>query len=299
MMDTPNDSVEAMKPHFNPFEHGGNADAFHLFETGPFRHVHLPEVFGYQISKFHVLLAVASLVTAVSFVWLGQKMKSGATPRGILWNLLESILFFVRDNIARPAIGDHDGDKFVPFLTTTFFFILINNLMGMIPFLGSATASVAVTAALALVSFVVTHGAGIKENGFQGYMKSYIPHISLDGMPKWSQIGMKFTLIPLIFILEVLTPFIRLFVLAVRLFANLLAGHAALFVLLLFIKMVSHPEWLNYNKLSPNLYFLVAPLSVIMVTLMSLLELMVAGLQAFIFTLLTAIFIGLAKHPAH
>jgi F-type H+-transporting ATPase subunit a len=110
---------------------------------------------------------------------------------------------------------------------------------------------------------------------------------------------MSVTLIPMIFVLEVMTPFIRLFVLAVRLFANLLAGHAALYVMLVFIQMVSKPNWLAYNEASPNLYYLVAPLSTLLVTVMSLLELLVAGLQAFIFTLLTAIFIGLAKHPAH
>jgi F-type H+-transporting ATPase subunit a len=110
---------------------------------------------------------------------------------------------------------------------------------------------------------------------------------------------MQIFLIPMIFVLEVITPFIRLFVLSVRLFANMLAGHAALFVMLMFIQMVSKPNWLAYNEANPNLYYLVAPLSVGLVTMMSLLELMVAALQAFIFTLLTSIFIGLAKHPAH
>jgi F-type H+-transporting ATPase subunit a len=298
-MESPSPSVASAQPPIDPFHHGADNKHFEFFETGPVRHFELPNVAGFQITKFHILLAVAAFVTAVAFVWLGRKMKNGDTPRGILWNMLESILFFVRDNIARPAIGEHDGDKFVPFLTTTFFFILVNNLMGMIPFLGSPTASIAVTAALALISFIVTHGAGIKENGLGGYLKSYVPHIELDGMAPAMKTVMSIFLVPLIFVLEAITPFIRLFVLAVRLFANLLAGHAALFVLLLFIKMVSEPSWLAFNQASPSLYYVVAPLSVLMVTAMSLLELMVAGLQAFIFTLLTAIFIGLAKHPAH
>jgi F-type H+-transporting ATPase subunit a len=250
--------------------------------------IKLPKIGDFQITKFHILLAVAAAIVAASLIWLGRKMKSGDTPRGILWNMLESLLFFVRDNIARPGIGEHEGDKYVPFLTTTFFFILTCNLLGMIPFLGSPTASIAVTAALALISFVVTHATGIKEHGLGGYFNAaFVPHISLEGMPPALKFIMSVTLIPM------------LFVLAVRLFANLLAGHAALYVMLVFIQMVSKPNWLAYNEASPNLYYLVAPLSTLLVTVMSLLELLVAGLQAFIFTLLTAIFIGLAKHPAH
>ena len=108
-----------------------------------------------------------------------------------------------------------------------------------------------------------------------------------------------FGLIPLIFVLELMTPFIRVFVLSVRLFANMLAGHTALYMLLFFIQMVTKPEWIAYNQAPEGLYWVVMPFSILLVTALSLLELMVAALQAFIFTLLTAIFIGLAKHPAH
>ena len=106
-------------------------------------------------------------------------------------------------------------------------------------------------------------------------------------------------MILLMLALELLTPLIRPFVLAVRLFANMLAGHVAIFVMLFFITMVAKSDWLAFHGGSPSLYFLVAPLSVAIVTALSMLELLVAGLQAFIFTLLTAIFIGLARHPAH
>jgi F-type H+-transporting ATPase subunit a len=303
-MEKPAIAAAKPAPTIDPSHHGSDSPAFELFESmhpDTFLHgIKLPKIGDFQITKFHILLAVAAAIVAASLIWLGRKMKSGDTPRGILWNMLESLLFFVRDNIARPGIGEHDGDKYVPFLTTTFFFILTCNLLGMIPFLGSPTASIAVTAALALISFVVTHATGIKEHGLGGYFNAaFVPHISLEGMPPALKFIMSVTLIPMIFVLEVMTPFIRLFVLAVRLFANLLAGHAALYVMLVFIQMVSKPNWLAYNEASPNLYYLVAPLSTLLVTVMSLLELLVAGLQAFIFTLLTAIFIGLAKHPAH
>jgi F-type H+-transporting ATPase subunit a len=103
----------------------------------------------------------------------------------------------------------------------------------------------------------------------------------------------------LIAVLEFATPFIRAFVMSVRLFANLMAGHMALYILMFFITMVSKPDWVASNGAPEWLYYVVAPACVTMVTILNLLELMVAGLQAFIFTLLTAIFIGLAKHPAH
>jgi F-type H+-transporting ATPase subunit a len=290
------------KPIVNFTEEAQDSFLWHITEK---LHPDLPVIAGYQTSKFEFLLAIGALITGVLLFWLGRRMKSGEPPRGVLQGLLESLVYFVRDQIARPAIDHHDdhghvhhdGDKFVPFLATTFLFILICNLLGMLPFMGSPTASIAVTAALSLVGFLVTHGSGIAQNGIGGYFKSYIPHFEMGGGAGMKVFGLFLTL--LIMVLEIMTPFIRAFVLAVRLFANMLAGHVAIFVLLFFIKMVSQPEWLNYNKAPEALYYVVAPLSVIIVTALSLLELLVAGLQAFIFTLLTAIFIGLAKHPAH
>jgi len=282
------------KPPFDAMAEARDSDHFLFFESLNWRY-DLPVVAGWQLTKFHILLGLAAVLTTVLLLWLSRRMRTGEPPRGVLQNLFESIIYFVRDDIARPAIGEHDGDQYVPFLGTTFLFILIANLLGMIPFLGSPTASIAVTAVLSLVGFVITHWAGIQENGFFGYFKTYIPHIEIEGPAK----VMLVFLVPLIAILEIMTPFIRLGVLAVRLFANMLAGHVALFVLLFFIRMVSKEDWLAHNNAPSYLYYAVAPMSVLMVTLLSLLELLVAGLQAFIFTLLTAIFIGLAKHPAH
>ena len=301
--DAPITPAAGAKPFLNPFAESQDQYQFPIFETtaksGYFHEVKLPEFdIGdrhFRVSKFEVLLLASAIITFTAMVFLARRFREGHWPRGVLQNLLESFIYFVRDSIARPAIGEHDGDKYVPYLATTFIFILVSNLMGMIPFLGSPTASIAVTAALALVSFVVTHVAGIRENGVGGYLKSFIPHIELDGPARY----MKIFLVPLIAVLELMTPFIRVFVLCVRLFANMLAGHTALFVLMFFIRLVSDPTWTSYLKLSPNFYYVVAPFSVLMVTALSILELMVAVLQAFIFTLLSAIFIGLAKHPAH
>ena len=292
------------QPQFNPFAHTQDHDSFEFFESlnpnSVLHKIDLPAIHAFgmtlQITKFMVLLAVAAVLVMMMLFYLASRIRSGDPSKGVLQNILESLVYFVRDGIARPAIGNHDdADKFLPYLATTFLFVFIANLMGMIPFLGSPTASIAVTAALALVSFVITHSAGIREYGVFGYLKTFVPHIELEGPTKL----MGIFLVPLIMILELMTPFIRVFVLSVRLFANMLAGHTALYMLLYFIKMVSATEWLSFNQADTALYWVVMPFSILLVTALSLLELMVAALQAFIFTLLTAIFIGLAKHPAH
>src|SRR5438270_5899585 len=92
--------------------------------------------------KFILFITVSALVVGGGMIWLGQKMKNGEPPRGKLWNLCESLLFFVRDKIAIPGIGEHDARKYVPYLASLFLFIFLMNLMGMIPFLGSPTANI-------------------------------------------------------------------------------------------------------------------------------------------------------------
>ena len=254
-------------------------------------------LFGHELpTKFLILITICAVTGALGRIGLGQKMKNGDTPKGYLWNLLESLLFFVRDKIARPGIGVHDGDKYLPFLSTLFLFIFLCNLFGMIPFLPSPTAHIYVTGALALIVFGVTHVSGIRENGVGGYLKTFIPHIHLEGGTGMKIFG--FVLQFSMAILEYMTAFIRVFVLAVRLFANMLAGHTVLFMVLFFIKLVADPDF-KIDIAEDWMYWPVSIFSVILATLLSLLELFIAGLQAFVFTFLAAIFIGLAKHPAH
>jgi F-type H+-transporting ATPase subunit a len=245
-----------------------------------------------------LLMTASAVAVGVSMIWLGAQMRSGEPPRGKLWNLIESLLFFVRDKIARPGVGEHDANAFLPYLTTLFLLIFPMNLIGMIPFLGSPSASITVTAALALVSFFVIHISGVKSNGVGGYLKTFIPHIELEGgaFMKFMGFGITFGMA----ILEYATAFIRCGVLAVRLFANMLAGHTVLFMILFFIALVSDPAYqIPIAKGKDWLYWCIMPFSVALVTALSLLELFIAGLQAFIFTFLTAVFIGLAKHPPH
>ena len=285
------------KKAIEPFEHVVDAEHFHIFETMGFG-IHLPGKVGQfvYITKFPIILLLVAVIVGALVLWVANKIKSGEPPKGKLWNAVEALLFLVRDKIARPGIGVHDGDKYLPFLSTLFLFIFLCNLFGMIPFLPSPTAHIYVTGALALIVFGVTHVSGIRENGVGGYLKTFIPHIHLEGGKGMKIFG--FVLQFSMAILEYMTAFIRVFVLAVRLFANMLAGHTVLFMVLFFIKLVADPDF-KISIAEDWMYWPVSIFSVILVTLLSLLELFIAGLQAFVFTFLAAIFIGLAKHPAH
>ena len=289
----------------DPFEHVVDSNHIDILPTAGLT-IHLPEltVFGHPVPiKVTLLMTASAILVGVAMIWLGRQMHSGEPPRGRLWNLMESLLFFVRDKIAVPGIGQHDANKYVPYLTSLFLFIFAMNLAGMIPFLGSPTASIMVTGALALVSFIVIHASGIGEMGTSKYLKTFIPHIEIEGGT-----GMQIFAVVLKFgmaVLEYLTAFIRAGVLAVRLFANMLAGHTVLFMILFFIALVANPAYQlpvvknQSATMQDAMWFGMSVFSVCLVTALSLLELFIAGLQAFIFTFLTAVFIGLAKHPPH
>jgi F-type H+-transporting ATPase subunit a len=288
-----------MAKKVDPFSHV--VDSNHIEFFGGLE-IHGLEINGVPL-KFALFITASAIAVAVSMIWLGRKMKDGDPPRGKLWNALESLLFFVRDKIAVPGIGEHDARKYLPYLTSLFLFIFTMNLMGMIPFLGSPTASIMVTGALALVSFVIIHTSGIAEMGTPKYLKTFVPHIDIEGGPAMQAFA--FVLKWGMAVLEYLTAFIRAGVLAVRLFANMLAGHTVLFMILFFIALVSNPDYMIdvVKKQGEGVQNLMwggmALFSVALVTALSLLELFIAGLQAFIFTFLTAVFIGLAKHPPH
>jgi F-type H+-transporting ATPase subunit a len=236
------------------------------------------EPFDLQLTKFMILEVVAAVLVIIFFVALAAKIRKGQPVKGWFWNLLETMLLFIRDEVVRPAIG-HGADKFLPFLWTVFFFVLGCNLLGMIPWLGSPTGALATTGALAFMTFGCVVVAGMQEMGFGGFFKNLVPHMDL---PMAIAIGLK----PMIFAIEVLGLFIKHFVLAVRLLANMMAGHLVLAVIVAFIAAAwqSAAVWA------------VAPASIIGATLLSLLELFVAFLQAYIFTFLSALFIGMSVH---
>ncbi len=233
-----------------------------------------------RLTKFMVLEVVAAVVIAGMFIWLGRKLSDGSRPRGRLWNLLEAMLLFIRNEVARPAIGKHDADKFLPFLWTIFFFILGCNLLGMVPWAGSPTGALAVTGMLAFITFCTVVGSGMVKLGAVKFWTGQVPHMELPFV-------LAILLKPMIFGIEVLGLCIKHFVLSIRLLANMMAGHLVLAVLVGFIVAAWY---------SPVVYA-VFPASVLGAVALSLLELFVAFLQAYIFTFLSALFIGMAVHP--
>jgi F-type H+-transporting ATPase subunit a len=180
----------------------------------------------------------------------------------------------------------HLADKYVPLLWTLFLFILVCNLLGMIPFLGSPTASISVTAVLAGIVFLVITASALMRLGPVGYVKSFIPTLKADNLPM--QIFLTVFIVPMIAVIEFLGSILRAAILAIRLFANLFAGHVALGVILAFA--IGANGALSYGG---------GLAAVVLGTALSALELFVAFLQAFVFTLLTSIFLGMQLNPEH
>ena len=265
------------------------------------------ELFGieFKITKFMILQVVAALLVILIYVPLARRIKSGGLPTGRWWNLFESLLTFIRDQVARPNLDSHhahehghdhhheehhEADKYVPFLWTLFLFVLFCNVLGMFPFLGSPTASIWVTGALALIAFVMMHGAPIVKVGLWNYFKSLWPKLDMPPGLVFQVMGMMFTVG--IGLIEIMGTFIKSGVLAVRLFANMFAGHLVLANIMLFIILVG-------NTFGTGFFWGgVTVASIVGVIALSLLELFVALLQAYIFTFLTALFMGMSLHPA-
>ncbi len=263
----------------SPFEHVMDTQEWHFFESLGLT-IHLP---GF-LTKFMILELIAAGLIVAIYVPLARRVQSGEPVRGRFWNAFESLLTFVREQVAKPTIGEHDADRFVPFLWTMFLFVLFCNLLGLFPYMGSPTASITVTAVLALCSALVIHGAPVAKMGFGRYLKSYIPHMELP-------FGLGYFLVPMIFGIEIFGHGIKAVILAVRLFANMFAGHTVLAVILLFIVMARNTAW--------YLFWPVTGVSVLGVAALSLLELLVGFIQAYVFVFLTAIFLGSTLHPQH
>jgi len=265
----------------DPFEHVMDQPTWHFLESLGWE-FHLPRIGSFQITKFMVLEVMAALAVIAIYVPMARRAQRGDPPTGFFWNTFESMLTFIRDKVAKPTIGEHDADDYVPFLWTLFLFILFCNLFGMLPYLGSPTASISVTGALAVCAFLAIHLSAVAKMGLGHYLKSYVPHVD-------APLLLRVPLVGLIVGIEMLGNFIKAFVLAVRLFANMFAGHTVLAVILLFIVMSKDTLF----------FWPVTISSVLGVTALSLLELFVAFLQAFIFVFLTSLFLGMALHPQH
>src|SRR5260221_6434533 len=216
----------------NPMHHVQDSSVWEYFDrmAGDKVELQLPHLFGFQITKFMLLeLLAAGLILAI-YIPLARWAANGALPKGPWWNCFESLLTFIRNEVARPNLGEHDADRFVPFLWTLFLFILFCNLLGLFPFLGFPTASIWMTAGLGLCSFIMFHGPPIAKKGVVGYFKSIWPHIDVP------YVGILFSI--LIFTIEMLGTIIKSGVLAVRRFAKTFAGHLGLRTVFLFIFQV-------------------------------------------------------------
>jgi F-type H+-transporting ATPase subunit a len=258
----------------------------------------------FHLTKFMILELVAAILLVVIFVPLARAAARGGAPRGWFWNAFEGMLTFIRDEVAKPTLGEHDADQYVPFLWTLFLFILFCNLLGIVPLMGSPTASVWMTAGLAVFSFVLMHGAAIVKMGPLHYVKSLWPHLEIVPYPEKPSVGgvilwaaaFVFGLLisAMIFAIELVGTVIKSGVLAIRLFANMFAGHTVLAMILLLL--VAAGEASHVTSWS---FGVAALASVLGVVALSLLELFVAFLQAYVFVFLTSLFMGMALHPSH
>ena len=269
-----NENVGAWIQH-----HVQNSHAWHVF---PSLEIELPHIHPFHflgmnidlsITNHLVMLWVVGIILFFMF-YAARKTyeKYKMVPKGFA-AILEIFVLFVRDEIAIANMGEEHGKKFTPLLITFFFFILISNLMGLIPFFSTPTGNVNVTAGLALITFFSTQYFGIKEHGFIGYYKSLVPA------------GVPIILSPLMFLVEIMGLIAKHFALTIRLFANMMAGHIVLFAFLGLIIMFKS-------------YF-VSPISVGFGIFDYFLEMLVALIQAYIFTILSALFIGMSINPEH
>jgi len=313
--------------HADPFHHVRNSQHIELpgFLTDGGLTLPTLHIFGAElpITKYMVLQVIAALLAGFIMRGLAVRVANGQAVHGRFWNFWEAMALYIRDKVVRPAIGvphddhhhddhhpaelahsldaggttgspilagtngmamvavGHPADKYLPFVWSVFFYILFCNLLGAIPFMGSATADLNVTGPLAICVFAAVVMYGIQRSGFLGFWKSLAPSMDLPG-------PLGYILLPMIWVIEFIGLLIKHIVLAVRLFANMMAGHTVLGVILGFIAQTADSGFLWYG---------VMPASIVGQIFIGLLELFVAFLQAYVFAFLTSLFIGAAVNP--
>ena len=271
----------------NPMDHISDAPLFDgLVSEGSWLYEVSGHLYGLGITKQVALFFIAGILT-VLFFWsyVRQIKKDPDAVPGRWGNFVETILDTLRDQLVLPFMGQ-SGLKFLPILATFFVYILICNLIGLIPLLdfvgkggNTATANYLITPGLAFCAFVLYHGIGLKEQGnIFTYIKNLFPHVPL-------------AILPLIIVIEIAAHIIRPCALAIRLCANMVAGHVMIAVLLSFTATFTTDFLIGGG--------LISLISVIAVTLLTFLELLVAVIQAFVFTFLTTVFLSMAVHPDH
>lgn len=242
--------------------HSGSPEAWNL----PFLHIDFLEWFHYDSV---VLFVVAALLVALAF-WVRSNMRPGGVPRGVA-ALAERYVIYIRDEIVYANFGVEKGRAFVPFFCTTFLFLLTANLLGLVPLFTTVTGNLGVTAAFALIFFGTSLFSVLRFGGLHGLKAAFLPS------------GLPLALRPVMLFIEALSFCTRAFALAMRLFANMMGGHIVLYSILglsLIMGWQASPSFL----LGLGLY---------------LFEVFVGVFQAYVFTLLSAIFMGMMVNPQH
>ncbi|HDP97736.1 MAG TPA: ATP synthase F0 subunit A [bacterium] len=263
--------LNAADEHGTSVEHGTENIKDYIMH-----HVKDEVVYGLHVGSFdisitkHVLMLwiAAAILIVVLLVVLQSK---SIVPKGPA-NFIEAIVVFLKESIIDPNLGE-ESSRYAPYLLTAFFFIISCNLLGLVPMGATATSNISVTATLAASTLFIVQLSNIRKNGLKGYIKSFIP----PGLPK--------LMIPLIFLIEVLGMMTKHFALAIRLFANMLAGHLVIFTILGIIFIFK------------NIF--ISPFPILGAVFVSLLEVLIALIQAYIFTLLSAVFIGMNLKSHH
>jgi F-type H+-transporting ATPase subunit a len=241
------------------------------------------------VTAHQFLLILCAVLMIGLFTWTAKKLPTAPKKTGLL-ALMEFGLVWVRDEVVYAWLGPEEGRRYLPFMWTLFFFVLISNLFGLFPFtavphgrsdaFSVATGNLAVTGGLAFIVFVVVLAAGMRKHGIGGFWATLVP----DGVPT--------LLVPIIFFLEFIGLLTRAFALAIRLFANMLAGHALfgiLFGFLIGIEAFAHPA----QGILPTLG------STVFIICIMLFEVLIALIQAYIFTILSVIFVSISVAEAH
>ena len=257
----------------------------HPFYTIPIKLGHYID-FDFKITKHVILITLAGILSIASMKYLAHKLKRPFKRPTYLQSVLETLIDYMNKDVIGATLGE-EGKKYVPFCMTIFLFVLFSNILGLIPALiklptqdghyayiaGGIGANIGFTGAIAIIVFVVYMFAGIRKKGVIKFWIKLVPK------------GLPVSLIPIIWVLEFITLFNRAFALAIRLFANITGGHIMMMVIPYLI------------ILSGTLF--VSPFAILFLSFIYVLEMFVAVLQAYIFSLLSAVYIGIAISDEH
>jgi F-type H+-transporting ATPase subunit a len=231
-------------------------------------------------TKHVVMLWVAAILCLVTLLIAARSHRkqhaTGGASKGFA-NGIEALVLYIRQEVVLPNVGHH-GEKYAPFILTLFFFILFANLLGLVPYGSTATGNISVTAILALITFITVEAAGMKALG-PGYMKTivYWPH----DMSVFMKVPLTLIMTPI----EFASKFLKPMTLAIRLFANMTAGHIVVLALIGLI--------FSFGS------YVIAPVPLLMAFAIMILEVFIAFLQAYVFALLSSVYIGLIREGAH